>query len=466
MVRICIILSFIILGFKHASAQLTLHITVPQNTPLLDDIYVAGNFNSWNPADAATVLTANSDGSYQLTFNPPVGNVEFKFTRGDWPNVEADASGIDIGDRTVYYGGGQQTENLNVESWIDLGPASGTMGQNVRILDDNLFIPQLNRERKVWIYLPPDYHASTENYRVLYMHDAQNLFDISASFSDEWEIDETLDDLFSQGDPGAIVVGIDNGEQFRIDEYSPWNNPSYGGGQGGLYTDFIVQTLKPIVDANFRTLPSREHTAILGSSMGGLISMYAAIEHQDVFGKAGILSPSFWFSNEVYSHVQNTGKEQDMRIVLMAGEQESASMVQNLNDMHTTLTGVGFQPNELNLTTHWDGQHSEWYWAREFWWVYQWLFANTTVTVDEAETVSLSVYPNPFTDKTTISLKGEIERGSSLVLTDLTGRIVYSESITSNTMTINSNETDNGIFIVHLQERVGNKRILGKLISQ
>lgn len=445
-------------------AQLTLHITVPQNTPLLDDLHVGGTFNGWNPSDGSFILTPNTGGSYQITINPPIGDIEFKFTRGSWPSVEADANGVDIGDRTLYYGGGQQTENLTVQSWLDIGPSSPTMGNGVYWLDDDMLISQLNRNRRVWIYLPPNYHSSNEYYRVLYMHDAQNLFDISTSFSGEWEIDESMNTLFANGDPGAIVVGIDNGEQFRIDEYSPWNNPSYGGGQGDLYIDFIVQTLKPLVDANFRTLSGREHTAILGSSMGGLISNYAAIEHQDVFGKAGIMSPSFWFSSEAYSHVTATGKQHDMRIYLMSGEQESASMIQNLNDMYNTLLGAGFQSNELNLATHWDGQHSEWYWRREFPWVYLWLFSNTTVDIEENERPNASAFPNPFSDETTIQINTNLKTGDRLIITDMLGRVIVSRPLNTTSLRIQANETGKGVFYANILGRDGGKTQLGKLV--
>ncbi len=445
-------------------AQLTLHITVPQNTPLLDEIHVGGTFNSWNPSDGNYTLTANTDGSYQITFNPPVGNFEFKFTRGSWPTVEADANGVDIGDRTLYYGGGQQTENLTVESWLDLGPTSPTMGIGVYWLDDDMHIAQLNRNRRVWIYLPPNYYSSNEYYRVLYMHDAQNLFDVSTSFSGEWEIDETLNDLFANGDAGAIVVGIDNGEAFRIDEYSPWNNPNYGGGEGDLYIDFIVQTLKPLVDANFRTLSGREHTGIMGSSMGGLISMYGAIEHQAVFGKAGILSPSFWFSSEAYTHVTNTGMQENMRIVLMAGEQESSSMVTNLNTMYATLTDAGFLPNDINITTHWDGQHAEWYWRREFWWVYQWLFANTTVDIEDNERPKANVFPNPFSNETTIQVNTNLKQGDELVITDLLGRVIVSRPLKTASLRIQANETGKGVFYANILSTDGSRTQLGKLV--
>src|SRR5690606_36165183 len=145
--------------------------------------------------------------------------------------------------------------------------------------------------------LPPDYETSAKYYPVLYMHDGQNLFDVRTSFSGEWKVDEHLDSLFLLGDPGCIVVGIDNGGTNRINEYSPWVNPQYGGGQGDQYIEFLIETLKPYIDQNYRTLPDAEHTGIMGSSMGGLISYYGGLTNQNVFGRIGAFSSSFWFSN-------------------------------------------------------------------------------------------------------------------------------------------------------------------------
>ena len=90
----------------------------------------------------------------------------------------------------------------------------------------------------------------------------------------------------------CIVVGIDNGGADRLNEYSPWVNAQYGGGQGDEYIEFLVSTLKPYIDANYRTLPGRNTTGIMGSSMGGLISMYGFSERQDIFAKAGMFSPA------------------------------------------------------------------------------------------------------------------------------------------------------------------------------
>ena len=226
-------------------AQLTLKVTsIPLNTPAGSNIYAAGTFNNWNPSDANTQLSLNTEGHYVLTINPPAGTVKFKFTRGGWPTVEGDANGSFLPDRVLNYNGQPTTVDLTILSWEDTGAGgSGTAAANVQILDEDFYMPQLNRNRRIWLYLPPDYNTSNKSYPVLYMHDAQNLFDNNTSFAGEWGVDEALNTLHAQGDYGCIVVGIDNGGQYRLDEYSPWVNANYGGGQGDEYIEFIANTL-------------------------------------------------------------------------------------------------------------------------------------------------------------------------------------------------------------------------------
>ncbi len=436
-------------GAQAAVAQLTINITsVPANTPAGDDIYIAGNFNAWDPGNAGYKLTDNDNGSFTISLNPSVGNLEFKFTRGSWATVEGNAQGQYIPNRTLYYGGGQQTENLTIAGWEGNGSGS-TLAENAYILSEDFEIPQLNRTRRIWLYLPPDYETTDKTYPVLYMQDGQNLFDASTSFSIEWEIDESLNELFADGDEGVIVIGIDNGGVHRIDEYSPWVNAQYGGGEGEQYVDFIVETLKPFVDANFRTKPDRDNTGIMGSSMGGLISMYAAIEHQDVFSKAGIFSPSFWFSNQVYSHVENTGKEQEMKFYMLGGEQESASLIQQMEAMETTLYEAGFGASEVMLVTHPDGQHSEWYWRREFKDAYSWLFSEV---IDAVPFVSpedkILIGPNPFTDS--LNFETELSLGEVVLnLYDLTAKKMLSRNISING-SVNLALLKNGLYLLEI----------------
>lgn len=364
-----------------AQAQLTIQINnIPDYTPSSAKIHLVGNFNNWNPGDGNFILQKTDNERFTTIFNPPIGQVEFKFTRGDWASVEGNADGTQRPNRMVQYTGSPQTVNISIDSWEDLEyqtPPNSSAAENVDFISKSFFIPQFNRNRRVWIYLPPDYGTSDKRYPVLYMHDAQNLFDKATSFSGEWRVDETLNYYFEQTQRGVILVGIDNGGGDRIGEYTPYPNPNYGGGDGAKYTDFIVETLKPYIDANFRTLPQRQHTGIMGSSLGGLISLYAAIEHQDIFGMAGVFSPSLWFSEDIFNFVQFTGKQAGMRIFLLAGEQEDGgSVVQENQRLYKILRRVGFRTKEIRYATHRDGQHSEWYWAREFPAAFEWLFAN------------------------------------------------------------------------------------------
>ncbi len=383
-------------------AQLTFKVTaIPWNTPAGASIHIAGTFNNWAPASASYILAPDGTGNFLITVNPAVGLVKFKFTRGgSWSTVEGDANGNVIPDRTFNYNGQAQTINLTILSWEDLGSGSGgngTAAPNVQILDNNFYIPQLNRNRRIWLYLPPDYNTTSKNYPVLYMQDAQNLFDANTSFSGEWEIDESLNTLHAAGDYGCIVVGIDNGGQYRLDEYSPWINTTYGGGQGDEYIEFIANTLKPYIDANYHTLSSRNSTGIMGSSMGSLVSMYGFSERQDVFSRAGIFSPAFWFAgNSPANHVATHPKLGPSRVYFLAGGQEPTYVTQDMQEVADAMTIAGFTASEKQFVVKADGEHSEWFWRREFPAAYQWLFAGAVTSTNTPEMAAeVLAFPNP-----------------------------------------------------------------------
>jgi predicted alpha/beta superfamily hydrolase len=233
------------------------------------------------------------------------------------------------------------------------------------------------------------------------MHDGQNVFDAFTSFSGEWEVDETLNELEDQGIKVPIVVAIDNGGVLRIDEYSAWVNSTYGGGEGEAYIDFIVETLKPYIDENYRTLPDRNNTGLMGSSLGGLISHYGALEHQDIFSKAGIFSPSYWFSDTVWTFVQETGNQEGMRLYQMTGSLEGGQQVPFTLDMHDSLLSVGFNENEIKTLIIQGGQHNEQLWRTQFEDAYLWLFADFITDIPEVKPSfkSLRIYPNPVDNK-------------------------------------------------------------------
>ena len=442
--------------------QLTINVSnIPSNTPSNADIYIASNFNGWNPGDSNYMLTNNGNGTYQITFNPSVGTLEYKFTRGNWSSVEGNAQGNTIPNRTLSFSGSKQTINVSILSWEDQGSGTGTATENVAIIDEKFNMPQLNRTRRIWIYLPPNYNTSTKSFPVLYMQDGQNLFDINTSFSGEWEVDESLNKLFDNGDNGVIVVGIDNGGGKRIDEYSPWINHEYGGGEGDKYIDFIIETLKPFIDSKYRTLTDRLNTGIMGSSLGAFISFYGAIEHQDVFSKVGVFSPSFWFSEEVYTHVETTGKKQDMQFYLLGGKQESASMIRDMEKMVNTLKTVGFTDEEILMVTDDDGAHSEWYWRREFPDAYTWLYNNSSLEVPTYfEGSDFSIFPNPFSESLHISTEKEMEN-IKIKIFDINGMLVFLKQISKNE-NFDLGNLKNGVYFLQVFDN--GKSILTKKI--
>lgn len=174
------------------------------------------------------------------------------------------------------------------------------------VVATNVYSPQLQNQRNLLVYLPPSYSHSDRHYPVLYMHDGQNLFDNATSFSGEWQVDETMEMLSREEQLEAIVVGVPNAGQERLNEYSPFVDAQYGGGKGSAYVEFLTDTVKPLVDASFRTLPDRGNTGIMGSSMGGLITLYAFFYRADYFGFAGVMSPSLWFAKgAIYEYVES-----------------------------------------------------------------------------------------------------------------------------------------------------------------
>jgi predicted alpha/beta superfamily hydrolase len=250
-----------------------------------------------------------------------------------------------------------------------------TAAVNVQVLETPLEMSKLARDRTIRIYLPPNYENNQSRYSVLYMHDGQNLFDDATSFVGEWKIDETLNRLYAERGLAIIVVGIDNGGDRRMNEFSPWMHPDFAPAEGNQYLDFVVNDLKPYIDSHYRTNPERINTAIMGSSMGGLISHYAIHQFPFVFSKAGIFSPSFWFSEEVFKHTANKPMPKDAKVYFLVGSQEGSDMVTNTKKMVAQLTEQKHAPRNLLYREVQGGIHNESFWAEEFEQAIVWLFS-------------------------------------------------------------------------------------------
>lgn len=439
------------------SAQLTLRLVVlPEGTPENSNFFVAGSFNGWSPDDPAYQLLNDGNNIPEITLALDAGTYEYKFTRGGWNTVEGNAQGGFLPNRNITYDDTATTVNVIIQSWEDVSVVSSA-APNVSVIDDNFYMPQLNRYRRIWIYLPPNYASTTQSYPVLYMHDGQNLFDASTSFAGEWEVDESLNQFFENGNEGIIVIGIDNDGAERINEYTPWPNRKYGGGDGEAYVDFIVQTLKPYIDANYRTKTEPEYTGIMGSSLGGLISLYSAIAHQDVFGRVGVFSPSLWFTDDIYEFVSNTGKQQDMRIFLMVGELEGTAdvnVVEDLQRMYSTLQVAGFGVEELIISTHADGEHSERYWAREFLLAYKWLFDDITFIEYSPKMEHVRLWPLPVTEDLHIENLPETDGLWNIRVVNCRGRTVLSTVSTGSKLSVW--HLANGYYFIVITDNQGN----------
>jgi predicted alpha/beta superfamily hydrolase len=317
---------------RNVNAQIHIKLdSIPISTPNNASIYIAGDFNDWNPDDENYQLLKQEDGSYHITIKTKEEIINYKFTLGSWDKVECDIKGNDVPNR-ISKNNFSDTIYAKVAAW-KTDVKKTTCSANVHIIKEDFFIPQLNRTRKVWIYLPPDYEKSKISYPVLYMHDGQNLFDDSTSYAGEWSVDESLNDLFKKTVKGFIVVGINHGDSLRIEELTPWKNEQYGGGKGAEYAKFVVETLKPFIDKNYRTLSDKENTGVMGSSLGGLISFYMGLKYPNTFGKAGVFSPSFWFSDECYKMAEKFNKAASLRMYILAGGKEYPGFEEQIKKM-------------------------------------------------------------------------------------------------------------------------------------
>ncbi|MFA6127244.1 MAG: alpha/beta hydrolase-fold protein [Bacteroidales bacterium] len=385
--------------------------TIPSYTPEAGPVYIAGDFNGWNPGNPAQALQKNSSGKWWITL--PARNagtvMQYKFTRGSWATVEKGAGGEEIANRTYSFSI-PDTVPITIQNWADNNGVTTTAAKNVSKISENFFMPQLNRTRRIWLYLPPDYETSGKSYPVLYMHDGQNVFDSYTAYAGEWNVDESLNELANEGHEVPIVVAIDNGSSHRMDEYSPWPNNQYGGGEGDQYIDFIVNTLKHYIDSAYRTRKDRASTGIMGSSMGGLISMYGAFKRPDIFGKAGIFSPSYWFSSDIWAFIRNTEKVHPMRAYQIVGSSEGGSMPSDMLAMQDTLRKYGYGDNELKSKVVAGAQHNELFWRSEFKEAFLWLFSESSgIGSIPKPGPYLKLFPNPTQNALYLNVEGFTE---------------------------------------------------------
>lgn len=376
---ILIVLQFSCLTFLHGQFKVTVNIGGVPPEPKGNELYMAGSFNGWNPANENFMCQRKENGQFYIELKLAAGRYEYKVTRGGWDKVECSEKGTAVANRSLEISA-DTAFTVNIAGWQDNfqgKPRVSTASKNVHIIDTAFFIPQLKRTRRVWVYLPPNYSSSKNKYPVLYMHDGQNVFDDVTSFAGEWGVDEFLDSAKTKQ---CIVVAIDNGGGKRLNEYCPYDfsvrtsstDSLSGKGEGVQYVDFLVKTLKPYIDRKYRTKKGRADTYIAGSSMGGLISMYAVVKYPAVFGGAGIFSPAFWVGSQIFEDIKKANFASiKPRLYFYAGGSEAQTMVP---DMQKAASDFEARCQcTYNILVNNIGEHNEAAWRKEFPAFYFWV---------------------------------------------------------------------------------------------
>jgi glycogen operon protein len=247
--------------------------------------------------------------------------------------------------------------------------------------------PQLGNARDVLVCLPPSYDALPHrSWPVLYLHDGQNLFDRGTSFAEEWRADEALRTAADSG-LEAILVGIPNANESRIDEYSPFHDAKAGGGgKGDAYVSFLTDTVKPAIDEAFRTSGERLETGIAGSSMGGLISLYAFFQRSDVFGFVGAMSPALWFARRAFFPWLKPRPRTGGRVYLDAGTKEGPFVLADVARLRDVLVERGYRLNrDLRFVLETGGRHDERAWGRRLLGVIQFMLVGAKPAASQPE---------------------------------------------------------------------------------
>ena len=347
-------------------------------TPEDDDrqVYISGNFNNWTTQDFRFKMEKKATGKYEFNFpESPEFDSEliYKFTKGDWSEVEIDRHGNRTPNR--HWNDDEPVKHEKVAKWRkNWLPYRPSQLPQIHLISEEFEIPQLNKTRKIWALLPHDYDTSGESYPVLYLQDAQNLFNENAEFGN-WQIDKKLAVMSDYGIGKIIIIAVEHGENDRLIEYNV-GNTLLGAGQGKQYIRFITETLKPHVDKAFRTKTDREFTGIGGSSMGGLVSIFSGLIYPEVFGKLMVFSPSLWVIPKIKLGFLDFLEPQETRLYLYAGGDESVTMVDHVTKFRNRILKRESLHGKMKvrLSINEQGKHNESYWSDEFPKAIEWLF--------------------------------------------------------------------------------------------
>ncbi|MCC6790013.1 MAG: alpha/beta hydrolase, partial [Hyphomonadaceae bacterium] len=218
---------------------------------------------------------------------------------------------------------------------------------------DEFSATKLQNKRKLIVYLPPNYRSAKTRYPVLYMHDGQNLFDDQAIWGG-WGVKNWADQMIKAGQlKPFIVVGVEN-TIGRMDEYTHTTDKISGtsaGGKANDYADFLLKDIKPYIDGLYRTQPDHRHTAVMGSSLGGLISLWLGVHYPRTFFRIGALSSTFGWgkigaNNPTLGEIFQTKGFQNLVVYIDSGSPQDNYQV--TLQMRDTMRQLGYL-DDLNL---------------------------------------------------------------------------------------------------------------------
>ena len=338
-------------------------------TPAVDDrpVFVTGNFCEWTIDLDATRLQPTVPGTYavdlQLDESLPE-LLEYKYYRGGEGSLELDEAGELTPNRTASRPDGLAQGYVPYWQWNgqSINPAYLPIEQTIY-----LDYPDKSEPRRVQVALPYDYYESNRAYAVLYMTDGQNIIGEGAGYG-SWKAEFRMAQLASRGQQGVIIVAVDHAHDGRMGEYTVEARKA-SLGKGDVHIEFLVNTVKAHIDATYRTLSDAANTGIGGSSLGGLLAVWAGLRRPDVFGRWLVFSPALWISPGVYAAATDQHLSAGKRIYLYGGQAESKYMVPALNRLRDSL-----RCTSLETAIDPNGKHEEWRWSREFGRAVAWLF--------------------------------------------------------------------------------------------
>ncbi len=357
-----------------AEVQSGLHIILTTDEDDARPVYLSGNFNGWCTQDSNFILEKIGTGLYH--FNFPVDfdypdTLQYKFTKGDWSEVEIGLNGEVTENRNT--SSNEKIRHEHVHRWRkNWLPYKTNYLPQIQLVSDEFFIPQLNQTTKIWALLPHDYDYTDERYPVIYLQDAQNLFN-ELSGNENWAIDKKLA-VMSEYNVGKIIVIAVENNSYNSSSLKTADEPNLINESNIKYCEFLAQTLKPYIDSNYRTKTDREHTGLGGSVGGANISALTVAKFPDVFSKLLLLSPTL--KGETLVHFNHCQGLQQMKVYLYAANEDCILVDTQLESFKQLILekGLGSEKLDINFSINGFAKQNGVSWGDEFPKAIEWLF--------------------------------------------------------------------------------------------